>query len=321
MQTGETVRLKILLCIFMLAVFSIACYSYRHKLVFNSIKAEITGEKVIEYGTESYDTLAMLTNVSGNVSVLKDIDTNVVGRQVVLFEIEKDNVIKQVPVEVEVVDSIAPTIELNNDVVYINSGVSYDVLSNIKSITDNVDKNFKYISSEIVTTSDVGYYTVNGSLNTNIVGTNTIEVKAVDSIGNVSIKTFSVIVTSNGKEQSIKNTAYSLLGIPYVYGGNNPSGFDCSGFVQYVYGVNGLKIGRSATDQYYNGYEVSYNNIRVGDIIVWGYGPDSITHTAIYVGNGLMIHASTPGEGVIINTVNGWGDYTNVHIVSIRRIS
>ena len=143
----------------------------------------------------------------------------------------------------------------------------------------------------------------------------------MDKYGNVSTKTFSVKVISNGKEQTISNTAYSFLGSPYVYGGTSPSGFDCSGFVQYVYARNGLKVGRSATDQLYNGYEVSYKNARVGDIIVWGYGTNSITHTAIYVGNGLMIHASNPRDGVVVNKVDNWGSYTGVHIVSVRRLS
>ena len=112
-----------------------------------------------------------------------------------------------------------------------------------------------------------------------------------------------------------------MLGKPYLYGGNTPVGFDCSGFVQYVYGQNGMYVGRSAPEQLYAGYEVSLNNIRVGDIIVWGYGADSITHTAIYIGDGLMIHAANPNEGVVIIKIQGWGHFNNVHIVSVRRLS
>ena len=195
----------------------------------------------------------------------------------------------------------------------------YDLKQNIESVTDVIDGELKYVSNVKVNDSHKNYYTIS-DVDFNSCGTNSVEVKAVDKYGNVSIKTFIVKVISNGKEQTISKVAYSLLGSPYVYGGTSPSGFDCSGFVQYVYSRADIKVSRSASTQLYDGYEVSYSNIRVGDIIVWGYARDSVTHTAIYVGNGKMIHAATPKDGVIINKVAGWGNYSGVHIVSIRRV-
>lgn len=321
MRSVSTVWLRFLLSVLILTFLCVAFYSYRNRLIYNSITVDVSKNRVVEYGTESYDTVAMLSNVSGSVSVLKDVNTNKVGEQIVLFQIEKDNVKKNVPVAIEVVDSMAPIIELGAEILYVNSGKSIDIKSNIISVTDNVDGELKYIDSNDVSEENVNYYTINGSVDTNVVGSYQIEIKAVDSANNVTIKNFNVIVISHGKENSIKNVAYSLLGKPYVYGGASLSGFDCSGFVQYVYARNGMLIGRGATDQLYAGYEVSYSNIRVGDIIVWGYGVNNITHTSIYVGNGLMIHAANPNEGVVINQVAGWGDYTNVHIVSVRRLA
>ena len=321
MQTGQTVRLKFLMSVLFLAILCVAGYSYRNKMIFNSITVDVKDNRVVEFGTASYDSIAMLSNVSGDVSIIKDVNTNKVGEQVVLFEIEKSNVKKHVPVSIKVVDSVKPIIELNKDTVYVNVGKSFDVFGNIKSVTDNVDGKLTFKKNEEIIDGDTNYYTINGSVNTNQIGKYSIEVKAVDKAENISSKKFNVVVTSHGRENSIKSIAYSLLGKPYVYGGSSINGFDCSGFVQYVYARNGLKVGRSATDQLYNGYEVSYKNARVGDIIVWGYGTNSITHTAIYVGNGLMIHASNPHDGVVVNKVDNWGSYTGVHIVSVRRLS
>ena len=321
MQTGQTVRLKFLICILFLAILCFAGYSYRNKMIFNSITVDVKDNRVVEFGTASYDSIAMLTNVSGDVSVLKDVNTNKVGKQVVLFEIEKSNVKKHVPVLVSVVDSVKPVIELNKDTIYVNVGKSYDVLNNINDVFDNVDGKLMYKNTNDIIDGETSYYTVFGSVNTNKTGQYTVEVKAIDNAENITTKKFNVVVNSHGRENSIKNVAYSLVGKPYVYGGNSINGFDCSGFVQYVYARNGLKVGRSATDQLYNGYEVSYKNARVGDIIVWGYGRNNITHTAIYVGNGLMVHASNPKDGVIVNKVENWGSYTGVHIVSVRRLS
>lgn len=321
MQTGQTVRLKFLVSVLFLAILCFAGYSYRNKMIFNSITVDVKDDRVVEFGTTSYDSIAMLSNVSGDISILKDVNTNKLGEQVVLFEIEKSNVKKHVPVSIKVVDSVKPVIELSKDTIYINVGKSYDILSNIKSVTDNVDGKLEFKNSNEVTDEDINYYTVIGSVNTNKTGKYSIEVKAIDKANNISLKKFNVIVTSHGRENSIKSIAYSLLGKPYVYGGSSINGFDCSGFVQYVYARNGLRVGRSATDQLYNGYEVSYKNARVGDIIVWGYGTNSITHTGIYVGDGLMIHASNPKDGVVVNKVANWGSYTGVHIVSVRRLS
>lgn len=316
MRTGETVRLKVLICVLFFAILCIAAYSYRNKLVYSSISLSISDDRVVEYGTD-YDALAMVNDVSGSVSILKNVNTSVVGEQVLLLQIKKENVKKHVPITIEVVDSVVPTIEIKDSVIYLNSGKEFDINSNIINVSDNVDGELDYCYDGDLN----GCYTVTSSINTNSVGSYTVDVKAIDSSDNVTNASYTVIVTSHGKEYSLRNVAYSLIGKPYVFGGNTLAGFDCSGFVQYVYARNGMSVGKTATAQYYNGYEVNYNNIRVGDIIIWGYGTDKITHTSIYVGDGLMIHAANPYEGVVVNRVLGWGDYTGVHIVSVRRLA
>lgn len=316
MRTVKTVRLKVLICVLFFAILCVAGYSYRNKLVFSSISVSISDDRVVEYGTD-YDALAMLNDVSGSVSVLKNVDTNVIGEQVLLLQIKKENVERHVPITIEVVDTIVPSIEIKEPIIYLNSGKDFDINSNIVSVSDNVDGDLDYCYDDDVN----GCYTITSSLNTNLVGSYNVDIKAIDSSDNVTNASYTVIVTSHGKEYVLRNVAYSLLGKPYVFGGNSLAGFDCSGFVQYVYARSGMSVGKTATAQYYNGYEVNYSNIRVGDIIVWGYGTDKITHTAIYVGDGLMIHSANPYEGVVVNRVAGWGDYTGVHIVSVRRLA
>lgn len=317
MRSCLSIKLKIFTILFILLILSLAFYSYGSLVLLNSIDVYISSDRIVDYGNDNYNLLAMVESDSGKISVLNDLNTEKIGEQLVLFEVKRDNIKKSIPVMVEVVDRVSPIIVLNSDSVVIPCGKNFDITSNISIVMDNVDGILNYVSSD---ENRGAYYTIDGYLNINEVGVYPLIVKAVDSFGNVTIKNFNVVVTSHGKENSIKDIAYSMLGKPYLFGGNTPAGFDCSGFVQYVYGQNGMYVGRNAYDQLYVGYEVPFNNIRVGDIIVWGYGVDSITHTAIYIGDGLMIHAANPNEGVIINIVDGWGDYNNVHIVSVRRL-
>lgn len=90
--------------------------------------------------------------------------------------------------------------------------------------------------------------------------------------------------------------ASRYLGVPYVWGGTSPSGFDCSGFVQYVYAQRGVYLPRTTYSQIYSGTRVSRSNLMPGDLVFFGYGsPD---HVGIYTGSGMMIHAPRPGKSV-----------------------
>ncbi len=99
---------------------------------------------------------------------------------------------------------------------------------------------------------------------------------------------------------SIVDVAYSYLGVPYVWGGTSPSGFDCSGFTQYVMRQCGYSIYRTADVQYNNGYYVSYDNLQPGDLVFFSntYSEYGITHVGIYVGGGDFIHAANGGVKV-----------------------
>ena len=90
----------------------------------------------------------------------------------------------------------------------------------------------------------------------------------------------------------IVDTALQYLGVPYVWGGQSESGFDCSGLVYTVYKQNGISINRVAQDMYYNGREVSTDCLQPGDILLFGSSIYSIRHVGIYSGDGMVIHSS-----------------------------
>ncbi len=114
--------------------------------------------------------------------------------------------------------------------------------------------------------------------------------------------------TSNTTRQNIVKTALSLAGSRYVYGGNGPDSFDCSGFVRYVMAQNGISVPRTSTEQCSAGTEVGINGLRPGDIV------GRSGHVGIYIGNGYFIHSSESSTGVIVESVavyNKYNKFTN----------
>lgn len=106
---------------------------------------------------------------------------------------------------------------------------------------------------------------------------------------------------SSASGQAVLDYAYRFLGTPYVWGGTTPSGFDCSGFTQYVYRHFGVNLPRVSRAQGTYGTKVSYSNLQAGDLVFFGSG--GISHVGIYIGGGNMIHSPRPGKSVEISTM------------------
>jgi peptidoglycan DL-endopeptidase CwlO len=96
--------------------------------------------------------------------------------------------------------------------------------------------------------------------------------------------------------------AMQYLGIPYVYGGSTPAGFDCSGFVMYVYAQVGVSLPHNAAAQYGYGTPVDRSQLQPGDLVFF----NGLGHNGIYIGGGNFIHSPHTGDVVKISSLSGW---------------
>jgi cell wall-associated NlpC family hydrolase len=103
---------------------------------------------------------------------------------------------------------------------------------------------------------------------------------------------------------SAASVAMQFLGVPYVWGGSSPSGFDCSGLVMYVYAQLGVSLPHYTVAQwdYPNSVSVPRDQLQPGDLVFF----DGLGHVGIYIGNGEFIHAPHTGAVVSIDSLNGW---------------
>ncbi|CAG9621403.1 cell wall-binding repeat-containing protein [Sutcliffiella rhizosphaerae] len=97
---------------------------------------------------------------------------------------------------------------------------------------------------------------------------------------------------------ALVNTATQYIGAPYKYGGTSPSGFDCSGFIQFVFGKHGISTPRTTADLHAGGKAVS--KLEVGDLVFYRTDPkkNSASHAGIYIGNNKFIHAKSAGSNI-----------------------
>lgn len=149
-------------------------------------------------------------------------------------------------------------------------------------------------------------------------GPNGIVGSGASSVGAVNIASSAPADAGTAGEQIVA-TAMQYLGVPYVWAGTSPSGFDCSGLVYYVYRSNGYSTNRTAASLYENGVAVDRSALQPGDVICFtNSGYSYIGHTGIYVGNDKFIHASSGSGRVIVSSLSE--TYYNNHYYGARRI-
>ena len=123
-------------------------------------------------------------------------------------------------------------------------------------------------------------------------------------------------VGGSAKGQNIANFALNFVGNPYVWGGTSLTrGCDCSGFAMSVYANFGIGLNRTSRAQAGNGYAVGMNELQPGDLVFYAANGRSISHVAIYIGGGRVVHASTPRTGIIVSSVYHQSPYCARRIV------
>ena len=130
--------------------------------------------------------------------------------------------------------------------------------------------------------------------------------------------------TANGGNARVLPTAERYIGVPYRYGGTSPrTGFDCSGFTQFVFAKHGVRLPRTAHEQAQVGTRLpaDWRALSAGDLVMFEEG-GRIGHVAIYVGNGRIIHSSSSGHGVRFDDLStARGQWFRQHMVAARRVT
>ena len=121
--------------------------------------------------------------------------------------------------------------------------------------------------------------------------------------------------SANG--QAIIDTAKKYLNVPYVWGGETPEGFDCSGFTQYVMKQNGITIPRTAAEQFASGLPVDKSDLKAGDLVFFTTYKAGASHVGFYIANNQFIQASSSAAKVTISSLDE--AYYTEHYIGARR--
>lgn len=124
---------------------------------------------------------------------------------------------------------------------------------------------------------------------------------------NGEIRSFAggVLARTSRIAQQLTRSALRFLGVPYVFGGTSPTGFDCSGYVQHVFAMLGITVPRTADAQYDAGHKI-VGAMKPGDLVFFQTYEPGPSHVGIYLGNNRFVHASSHGVMVSNLTDSYW---------------
>lgn len=123
--------------------------------------------------------------------------------------------------------------------------------------------------------------------------------------------------TANG--YALSGTALSLRGAPYRNGGGDPSGFDCSGFVRYVYQQHGVEMPRAVREQFRVGKNVDRDRLEPGDLVFFSTVAPGASHVGIVIGGEQFVHA--PSERGVVRVENLTSQYWSARYIGAKRVS
>ncbi|MDQ6672209.1 MAG: C40 family peptidase [Chloroflexota bacterium] len=116
----------------------------------------------------------------------------------------------------------------------------------------------------------------------------------------------------------VANLAQTYVGSRYVWGGSSPAGFDCTGFVMWVFGQFNVPLPHNEAGQLGSGASVSADDLQPGDVVVFANTyRRGLSHVGIYLGEGQFVHAVNETHGVMVNSL--WDDYWGPHFVGASR--
>lgn len=124
--------------------------------------------------------------------------------------------------------------------------------------------------------------------------------------------------TQTSKNEEIISLAQKQLGVPYRFGGSTPAGFDCSGFLYYIFKEVGIVLPRTSSDQYNVGDKIKKSDLQIGDLVFFETYKPGPSHSGIYVGDRKFIHASS-NVGITISSVDD-PHYWSSRYLGARRI-
>jgi|WetSurMetagenome_2_1015567.scaffolds.fasta_scaffold04144_8 hypothetical protein len=133
-----------------------------------------------------------------------------------------------------------------------------------------------------------------------------------------SIPTMSMLTGRDTLRSMIIDKAKQYLGVNYRYGHSDANGFDCSGYVKFVYGQFGYTLPHSSYAQYSQGKPLKKQNARPGDLVFFAIKGHKISHVGIYIGDNSFIHSPSQGRQVCIDTLDS--DYYRRHLAGFRAV-